>query len=33
MTDELQTYDWHQHDHARDDVPADPEGRPHIHRH
>jgi len=33
MTDELQTYDWHQHEHANPDVPPDPETRPHIHRH
>ena len=33
MTDELETYDWHAHDHSQDDPKADPEAHPHIHRH
>jgi ribonuclease BN (tRNA processing enzyme) len=33
LTDELQTYDWHKHDHSHDAPVADPETHPHIHRH
>ena len=33
LTDELQTYDWHKHDHSHDAPSADPEAHPHIHRH
>ena len=33
LTDELQTYDWHKHDHSEDAPIADPEAHPHIHRH
>lgn len=33
MTDELETYDWHAHDHSQDDPKVDPEAHPHIHRH
>ena len=33
LTDELQTYDWHKHDHSEDALIADPKSHPHIHRH
>ena len=33
LTDELQTYNWHKHDHSEDAPIADPEAHPHIHRH
>ena len=33
MTDELQTYEWHQHNHDHDPTTTDTKVHPHIHRH
>ena len=33
LTDELQTYDWHQHDHSHDAPAAGHDVPPHIRRH
>jgi len=33
MTDELQTYEWHQHNHDHDPPTTDTKAHPHIHRH
>ena len=33
MTDELQTYEWHQHNHDNDPPTTDTKAHPHIHRH
>lgn len=33
MTDEMETYDWHRHQHAVGELAPDPVAHPHIHRH